>query len=511
LISIVFYNTILKMVLLPKRKLTVDEIDKIYEVIPLNTNIDPDIAAATRDNVISGIKRQLEQIEVYPEVIPKLFEQIRLNYEQSFVHPGEGVGCIAASSIGEVATQASLNSFHSSGLSKANLTTGVTRIKELLNASKVVKTPSCTIYLKSEVGDLTNLFIVKDFCDKELIYYDINSILKDISIEYSPELTPYENMYYNFFKTFYKEFDVTSWRICITFSNELLYKIKKTLSYIAGCIKLALSMSEESITIVFYPDTMGRIDIWVKEDIETPLQIIKKKKAKQGEEIPDDLPLLLNDNNKMYFFIKEVIIRLLLECPVSGMFGIEECYYTEDKNGEWFIDTKGSNFREIINHPLIDSRRCKSNNVWDVYEIFGIDAAKNFLEEEFGKNIAVNKRHLDLLTASMTTNGKISSVSRYGIDRKQVGPLAKICFEQPFDNVIQAALNGEKDRLVGASANITLGKHIKSGTGMVKLIMDTNHLKKLVSDPWTPTLMKKSLGVRNRTVQNEEEEEQTMY
>ena len=361
MISIVFYNTILKM--LPKRKLTVDEIDKIYEVIPLNTNIDPDIAAATRDNVISGIKRQLEQVEVYPEVIPKLFEQIRLNYEQSFVHPGEGVGCIAASSIGEVATQASLNSFHSSGLSKANLTTGVTRIKELLNASKVVKTPSCTIYLKSEVGDLTNLFIVKDFCDKELIYYDINSILKDISIEYSPELTPYENMYYNFFKTFYKEFDVTSWRICITFSNELLYKIKKTLSYIAGCIKLALSMSEESITIVFYPDTMGRIDIWVKEDIETPLQIIKKKKAKQGEEIPDDLPLLLNDNNKMYFFIKEVIIRLLLECPVSGMFGIEECYYTEDKNGEWFIDTKGSNFREIINHPLIDSRRCKSNNV----------------------------------------------------------------------------------------------------------------------------------------------------
>jgi DNA-directed RNA polymerase beta' subunit len=87
-----------------------------------------------------------------------------------------------------------------------------------------------------------------------------------------------------------------------------------------------------------------------------------------------------------------------------------------------------------------------------------------------------------------------------------VGPLAKICFEQPFDNVIQAALNGEKDRLVGASANITLGKHIKSGTGMVKLIMDTNHLKKLVSDPWTPTLMKKSLSKSKI-----EEEEQTMY
>lgn len=99
---------------------------------------------------------------------------------------------------------------------------------------------------------------------------------------------------------------------------------------------------------------------------------------------------------------------------------------------------------------------------------------KTFLEEEFGKNINVNKRHLDLLTASMTVQGKIASVSRYGIDRKQVGPLAKICFEQPFDNVIQAALNGEKDRLVGASANIAVGRDIKSGTGIVKLLMNPN-------------------------------------
>lgn len=341
----------------------------------------------------------------------------------------------------------------------------------------MVKTPSCTIYLKQEVGDLKDLFIVKEFCDKELIYYDIRSLLSDMSVDHCPELTEYEKRYYHFFQLFYEDFEITNWRIRLILSEELLYKCKKTMSYITGCIKLALNLCNENLFIVFFPDSSSRIDIWVKDCIDSPAQIIKRKKIKQGEEIGDNLQLFVNDENKMYFFIKDVVIPIIMECPVSGMFGIEECYFTEEKGGEWIIDTKGSNFREIINHPLIDGKKCKSNNVWDVYEVFGIDAAKNFLEEEFGKNIAVNKRHLDLLTASMTVQGKIASVSRYGIDRKQVGPLAKICFEQPFDNVIQAAINGEKDRLAGVSANIALGRCIKSGTGMVKLLMGANDPK----------------------------------
>lgn len=455
-----------------KRKLTKQEIASICDSIEINKYYDAEIAISIRQNVIDNIGKQLERVEIYPQAIPKLQEQIKLSYENSIAHPGEGVGCIAASSIGEVATQASLNSFHSTGLNKANLSTGVPRIKELLNASKLVKTPSCTIYLRPEVGDLKDLFVVKDFCDREIIYHDIKSIMQDLEIQYNPILTDYETNYYQFFQLFYEDICTENlWRIKILFSSASLFKIKKSLSYIAGCIKLALNLHENSLSIVFYPDIDGRIDIWINEDVESPSQIIKRKKYKGSEVATDDTEIRINESNKMYFFIKDVIVPLLYECPVSGMFGIEECYFTEDKGGDWIIDTKGSNYREIVNHPLIEYKKSKSNNVWDVYEIFGIDAAKNFLEEEFGKNITVNKRHLDLLTSSMTSNGKISSVSRYGIDRKQVGPLAKICFEQPFDNSIQAALNGEKDRLVGASANIALGKHIKSGTGMVELIL----------------------------------------
>lgn len=93
-----------------KRKLTTQEIETICDSIPLNNNVDKDVASAIRDNVLYGIRTQLQRIEVYPEILPKLQQQILYSYETSFIHPGEGVGCVAASSIGEVATQASLNS-----------------------------------------------------------------------------------------------------------------------------------------------------------------------------------------------------------------------------------------------------------------------------------------------------------------------------------------------------------------------------------------------------------------
>jgi DNA-directed RNA polymerase II subunit RPB1 len=463
-----------------KRQLTPEEIIDICSVIKGN-HIDPEINKAINHNIISTVKKQLEKITIYPETINVLKERIKISYETSFLHYGEGVGCIAASSIGEQNTQASLNSFHSAGIGKANLTTGVPRLKELLNASKIIKTPSCTIYLKPEVGDIKNIYTVKEFCDKDFIYYDLRSIIKDLRVDYCPELSDYDKSYYHFFETFYdNSFKQYDWRIRLNLRLDLLYRIKKPLSYVAGCIKLCLGTGcsklsaaiPETVSIVFFPDTIGIIDIWVTNDIDNPINIIKKKQSKNTEDLQTNFSLLINDDNKVYFFIKDVVVPLLYECSISGMFGIEECYFTEEKDGTWSITTKGNNYRDIINHSMVDQYRTKSNNIWDIYEVFGIDAARMFLEEEFFKNLNnLNKRHLDLLTASMTNSGKIASVSRYGIDRKQVGPLAKICFEQPFDNVVQAALGGEKDMLIGASAAICLGKQINSGTGMVKLYM----------------------------------------
>jgi DNA-directed RNA polymerase beta' subunit len=114
--------------------------------------------------------------------------------------------------------------------------------------------------------------------------------------------------------------------------------------------------------------------------------------------------------------------------------------------------------------------------MWDNFEVLGIEGAHRYLLEEFSEIIKVNKRHLDILIDSMTNPGKIMSVSRYGIDRKQVGPLAKACFEQPIENFLISASKGEIDDISGVTASITLGKLSRIGTGSMDLIVDTKKM-----------------------------------
>jgi DNA-directed RNA polymerase II subunit RPB1 len=60
--------------------------------------------------------------------------EIKSKFEQAIVRPGEMVGSIAAQSIGEPATQMTLNTFHLAGVSSVNVALGVPRLKEVINS-----------------------------------------------------------------------------------------------------------------------------------------------------------------------------------------------------------------------------------------------------------------------------------------------------------------------------------------------------------------------------------------
>jgi intein/homing endonuclease len=374
-----------------------------------------------------------------------------------------------------------MDSFHSSGISKANLTGGLVRQNELLNASKRVKTPSCTFNLNKDMIDSTDLFKVKEFCNSNIRYYEIQDMLKDIEIDHNPTIDEKDEKYYSFFAdTFDDTFRECEWRVKLLLNKDALYKIKKDLMYITCCIYSCIDEVRQYLSIIFFPDDTGRIDIWIKhENILDPEVFIassKKKKIDVNEEHKDVINSIINYNNKVLKFIKHILIPTMNFVPISGIFGIEDCYYTEEKGGEWRIDTKGSNYKELILQPYVDFKRCKSNNMWDNFEVLGIEGAHRYLLEEFSEIIKVNKRHLDILIDSMTNPGKIMSVSRYGIDRKQVGPLAKACFEQPIENFLISASKGEIDDISGVTASITLGKLSRIGTGSMDLIVDTKKM-----------------------------------
>jgi DNA-directed RNA polymerase beta' subunit len=393
------------------------------------------------------------------------------------------------------------DSFHTSGTNKANLTGGLVRQQELLNASKNVKTPSCTIYLKDI--DTKDLFSVIEFSRSELIYNEISDIIDEYKIEYNPEISNFDKDIYNLFYKFYKNINfvykdstgplvknIDKVRIRLKFNKEKIYSIKKDLDYIASTISTALDINSDingsgagdsTFEIIFFPLEFCIIDIWIQPvllDIDDVIKLIVKKNSSftVSSMCRKIIDKFINDENIIEKYINNIVIPSVLKVPISGIFGIEECYYTDDKNGEWHIDTKGSNFKEIILHPNIDHTRTKSNNMYDILEVYGIEAANAFLFEEFSKNISVSKRHLFLLINSMTLAGNIMSVSRYGIDRRQVGPLAKACFEQPIDNFLFSATKGEKELLKGVTSNICMGKLNKMGTGMCDLILDINKI-----------------------------------
>ena len=142
---------------------------------------------------------------------------------------------------------------------------------------------------------------------------------------------------------------------------------------------------------------------------------------------------------------------------------------------------KGSNLSELLKNPIVDSTQTISNNIWDIYKIFGIEASREFLIEEFLNVVSsdgtyINPSHIQLLVDIMTYSGTILSISRYGMKLEQTGPIAKASFEESLDNFLKAAFFGVKDNTNGISASILCGKNSNIGTGMCELGVDFDKL-----------------------------------
>jgi len=88
-----------------------------------------------------------EEFRLSAEAFEWLIGEIETRFQQAQANPGEMVGALAAQSLGEPATQMTLNTFHFAGVSSKNVTLGVPRLKEIINISKKPKAPSLTVFL----------------------------------------------------------------------------------------------------------------------------------------------------------------------------------------------------------------------------------------------------------------------------------------------------------------------------------------------------------------------------
>ncbi|MEM3398124.1 MAG: DNA-directed RNA polymerase subunit A' [Nitrososphaerota archaeon] len=165
----------------------------------------------------------------------------------------------------------------------------------------------------------------------------------------------------------------------------------------------------------------------------------------------------------------------ILSSRVKGVRKITKAILKYEK-GEYVILTEGSNLREIMTLPGVDNRRVWTNNIHEIAEVLGIEAAreaivrelKHVLEEQ---GLDVDVRHLLLLADVMTLNGSVKQVGRHGVVRLKSSPLARAAFEISVQTLLDAAVRGEVDTLRGNVERILIGREILVGTGQVTLLM----------------------------------------
>jgi hypothetical protein len=177
--------------------------------------------------------------------------------------------------------------------------------------------------------------------------------------------------------------------------------------------------------------------------------------------------------SELEMFLVFVADKYLLPETVVGIPGVHQVCEMPDHS----CIMQGSNFAGLVTHPLVDYRTCTTNDLRQCFDVLGIEATREMFVREVvsvfraGGSDLVDLRHIMLLADTMTMNGTLKSVTRHGIDRNDVGPLAKASFEQMLDNFMQAAYRCEKDPLTGVSGAIMTGKCETFGSSTTHLYM----------------------------------------
>lgn len=146
------------------------------------------------------------------------------------------------------------------------------------------------------------------------------------------------------------------------------------------------------------------------------------------------------------------------------------------EDDEYVLYTEGSNFKKMMKVKGVDFTRTTTNNIYEIYEVLGIEAARNAIIREAldtleEQGLEVDVRHIMLVADVMTADGELRQIGRHGVAGEKQSILARAAFEMTVNNLLEAAVKGEIDYLRGITENIIVGQPIKLGTGDVELVL----------------------------------------
>ncbi len=363
--------------------------------------------------IVNDLKNLIvsKDVSISRDEIDKIFELAIKEYSNGLVEPGEPIGIVAAQSIGEPGTQMTLRTFHFAGIRELNVTLGLPRLIEIVDAKKVPSTPMMTIYLTDEYK------------------YDRD---KALEIARRIEFTKVESVVAS------TSIDIASMSIVIQLDREML--------------------RDKGISIE-----------------EVKKAISKLKLGEFNVEEQEDGVLIISfssvDSVSALFRIRDKI----LNTKIKGVKGIRRAI-VQRKGNEYVIITDGSNLSGVLGVKGVDISKIETNNIREVEEVFGIEAAREMIIREISKVLSeqgldVDYRHILLVADVMTRTGVVRQIGRHGVTGEKGSVLARAAFEVTVKHLLDAAARGDLEEFKGVVENIIIGHPIKLGTGIVELTM----------------------------------------
>ncbi|MGB3908274.1 MAG: DNA-directed RNA polymerase subunit A'' [Methanomethylovorans sp.] len=359
-------------------------------------------------NILQTLKEDAIKAGVNKKELEEIIEKVKESYEYAKVEPCEAVGVVSAQSIGEPGTQMTMRTFHYAGVAEINVTLGLPRLIEIVDARKEPSTPTMTIAILEEYA------LDRDKARK--LAWDIEATHIDQLADVTTDLL---NM-------------------------QLIIDLhEKTLNYRNIAIdELVDKLSEEL-----------DVQVMLSENIE--YQLIVKPKEPSYREL---LQMAKSINN----------------ITLKGIEGIKRVVIRKDGN-EYMLYTEGSQLKKVLEVEGVDISRTYTNNIGEIYDVFGIEAARNAIIKEAINTLAeqgltVDIRHIMLVADIMCCDGEVKQIGRHGISGEKASVFARAAFEVTVNHLLDAGMRGDVDELNGVTENIIVGQPIKLGTGDVRLI-----------------------------------------
>ncbi|XDT06804.1 RNA polymerase Rpb1, domain 5 [Nakaseomyces glabratus] len=379
----------------------------------------------------------MQLYRITEDAVQKFLEIAISKYHRAKVEPGTAVGAIGAQSIGEPGTQMTLKTFHFAGVASMNVTLGVPRIKEIINASKVISTPIINAVLVNN-NDERAARVVKGRIEKTLLS-DVCYYIQDVYKENMAYLQVKVDL--NTIDKLQLELTIEDIAIAITRAPKL--KIQTSDVTVLGKDKIAINV---------LPEGFGS----------------KTSSTSLKEPTENDV-----------FYRMQTLRRALPSIMVKGLNDIARAVINIRDDGKRELLVEGYGLRDVMCTDGVIGAKTATNHVLEIFNVLGIEAARASIIGEIdytmsNHGMSVDPRHIQLLGDVMTFKGEVLGITRFGLSKMRDSVLQLASFEKTTDHLFDAAFYMKKDAVEGVSECIILGQTMSIGTGSFKVVKNTD-------------------------------------